>query len=285
MITSWISPVQSSLFAYGYDWQDQKFTGKERDAESGLDYFGARYYGSALGRFTSPDPVYFQARMLKDPQAFNLYAYGRNNPLKYVDPTGEAIELVGSDEQRAKELAALQQAVGKKAGSYLYDNVNSKTGKHYVGILKGGPSGKGADFGSINENSRVVGSVIGSSNVAQLALVPQGTQEPSGHVIGSIDRFLYPAETNGTPNGTRSDIVDGDFGHINGLIEGAKTQDDLVPTLGEVEGHELAHVYSGWTGQESMSDQNAVQFENRVRKNEHREGVRIGHDKPRDVKP
>lgn len=34
----------------------EKFTGKERDSESGLDYFGAKYYGSALGRFTSPDP-------------------------------------------------------------------------------------------------------------------------------------------------------------------------------------------------------------------------------------
>ena len=36
---------------------DQKFTGKERDCDSGLDYFGAIYYGSALGRFTSPDPT------------------------------------------------------------------------------------------------------------------------------------------------------------------------------------------------------------------------------------
>ncbi len=33
-----------------------KFTGKERDAESGLDYFGARYYASSMGRFMSPDP-------------------------------------------------------------------------------------------------------------------------------------------------------------------------------------------------------------------------------------
>ncbi len=69
-----------------------QFTGKERDAESGLDYFGARYYGSALGRFTSPDwsakpmPVPYAA--LGDPQSLNLYAYVRNNPLSRADADG-----------------------------------------------------------------------------------------------------------------------------------------------------------------------------------------------------
>ena len=38
--------------------QPRKFTGKERDAETGLDYFGARYYGSKIGRFTTVDPAY-----------------------------------------------------------------------------------------------------------------------------------------------------------------------------------------------------------------------------------
>src|SRR5580698_223161 len=57
-------------------------TGKERDSETGLDYFGARYFSSAQGRFRSPDPQYFQKEMLTDPQRFNLYAYTRNNPLR-----------------------------------------------------------------------------------------------------------------------------------------------------------------------------------------------------------
>src|SRR5439155_19699467 len=59
----------------------QKFTGKERDAETGLDYFGARYLSSTQGRFTSPDPLFFQKEMLEDPQRWNLYSYVRNNPL------------------------------------------------------------------------------------------------------------------------------------------------------------------------------------------------------------
>jgi RHS repeat-associated protein len=60
----------------------EKFTGKERDAETGLDYFEARYFSGAQGRFTSPDPVKVTPDRLRDPQQFNLYAYARNNPLR-----------------------------------------------------------------------------------------------------------------------------------------------------------------------------------------------------------
>jgi RHS repeat-associated protein len=61
-----------------------KFTGKQRDPESGLDNFGARYDSSDLGRFMSPDPGKFDER---DPQSLNRYTYSRDNPLTYVDPT------------------------------------------------------------------------------------------------------------------------------------------------------------------------------------------------------
>src|SRR5262249_57792884 len=66
-----------------------KFTGKERDSETGLDYFGARYYGNGLGRFiTSDKPFADQHR--ENPQSWNLYAYTLNNPLKFVDDTGQS---------------------------------------------------------------------------------------------------------------------------------------------------------------------------------------------------
>jgi RHS repeat-associated protein len=69
-----------------------KFTGKERDGESGLDMFGARYYGSSLGRFMTPDwaaePEPVPYANLKDPQTLNLYGYVRNNPLSKTDPDG-----------------------------------------------------------------------------------------------------------------------------------------------------------------------------------------------------
>ncbi len=70
------------------------FTGKEQDAETGLDYFGARYLSSAQGRWTSPDwaakPQPVPYADFKDPQRLNLYAYVRNNPLGLADLDGHA---------------------------------------------------------------------------------------------------------------------------------------------------------------------------------------------------
>ncbi len=63
-------------------------SGKERDAETGLDYFGARYYGSPQGRFTSPDPLIDLKEALLNPQRWNGYAYALDNPLLYIDPDG-----------------------------------------------------------------------------------------------------------------------------------------------------------------------------------------------------
>jgi RHS repeat-associated protein len=68
------------------------FTGKERDAESGLDYFGARYYASNMGRWMSPDwsvkPEAVPYSSLDNPQSLNLYGYVNNNPLRTFDPDG-----------------------------------------------------------------------------------------------------------------------------------------------------------------------------------------------------
>jgi RHS repeat-associated protein len=65
-----------------------KFTGKERDSESNLDYFGARHNSSAMGRFMSPDPKQFSVRTLSNPQKWNKYTYTLNSPLRFIDPDG-----------------------------------------------------------------------------------------------------------------------------------------------------------------------------------------------------
>ena len=75
---------------------EKKFTGKERDAESGLDYFDARYFSSAQGRFSSPDwavkatPVPYAK--LDNPQSLNLYSYVLNSPLIHIDVDGHTID-------------------------------------------------------------------------------------------------------------------------------------------------------------------------------------------------
>jgi RHS repeat-associated protein len=72
------------------------FAGKERERQTGaeglgwspLDYFGARYYQGQTGRFTSVDPVVNSDEALTNPQRWNRYTYGLNNPLRHVDPDG-----------------------------------------------------------------------------------------------------------------------------------------------------------------------------------------------------
>jgi RHS repeat-associated protein len=97
-----------------------RFTGKERDGETGLDYFGARYMSGAQGRFTSPDPLLSSGRPW-DPQSWNRYAYVLNNPLRYTDPLGLYVwdgSLGGdtSDDEVRKNYAKKQanQIIGRR---------------------------------------------------------------------------------------------------------------------------------------------------------------------------
>ena len=88
---------------FGEDYQitgtienNTRFIGKEKDEETGLVYIKHRYYIPVIGRFSSPDPIGLVApwtsktnyKMLENPQALNSYAYGLNNPYKYIDPDG-----------------------------------------------------------------------------------------------------------------------------------------------------------------------------------------------------
>jgi RHS repeat-associated protein len=86
--------IRSASLGYGADSTRQKFTGKERDSETGLDYFHARYYSNIQGRFTSVDPENAGA-ITDDPQSWNGYAYARSNPVLYSDPDGRRYLVCG----------------------------------------------------------------------------------------------------------------------------------------------------------------------------------------------
>ncbi|MDA0207485.1 MAG: RHS repeat-associated core domain-containing protein [Acidobacteria bacterium] len=113
----------------------QLFTGKERDVESGLDYFLARYYSSGLGRFTSadmagPDPL--------NPQTLNKYRYALNNPLRFSDPNGLYEEDVHLDLTTTLALAAgISSSIATRIGDadqYVDDNpATSPLGKSPIG--------------------------------------------------------------------------------------------------------------------------------------------------------
>ncbi|MGO9270722.1 MAG: RHS repeat-associated core domain-containing protein [Terriglobia bacterium] len=101
-----------------------KFTGKERDAESGLDYFGARYDSSSVGRFMTPDPFLNSGRPA-NPQTWNRYSYALNNPVTIVDPTGlyNVIDHCAGDKKCEKKLSQAAEAL-RKSVDKLTDKVS-----------------------------------------------------------------------------------------------------------------------------------------------------------------
>src|SRR5262249_35189819 len=114
-----------------------KFTGKERDSESGLDNFGARYDASSLGRFMTPDPLMASAHV-SNPQTWNRYSYALNNPLRITDPEGlypspayscdKDHKQCLNDSQRALlEKSTITDKSGNKlSGEKLYNSLSEK---------------------------------------------------------------------------------------------------------------------------------------------------------------
>ena len=112
---------QTDLFPYGEVWSETgtqtkyKFSGKERDAESGNDYFGERYLNNTAGRFLTVDPVIH----LNDPQSFNAYVYTRNDPVNLIDPDGADPGLAFEDGHFIGYSASLVGQYREQAMGYL----------------------------------------------------------------------------------------------------------------------------------------------------------------------
>jgi RHS repeat-associated protein len=146
-----------------YTFNPSRYTGKERDTESGLDYFGARYYGSSMGRFMSPDPVGIFVADVTNPQSWNLYSYVMNNPLKFIDPSGE--ECVWDD-------GSYDAADDKQTGSA--SGCTGQGGTYFPPSIFEGVQGNQAGSWSGQANSSIVSNwlnpsvtVFGGPNAAQ----------------------------------------------------------------------------------------------------------------------
>jgi RHS repeat-associated protein len=144
------------------------FTGKERDTESGNDYFGARYFESSMGRFLSPDPLLVQ--MLKprsflahigNPQTWNKYAYVLNNPLIAIDPDGLDTYVVlyttGNSHGDKEIKRAAETRANEIAHSKTFDSTKDvvitmgvKTRGDFKNAVTGADEASG-HFGSIRE--------------------------------------------------------------------------------------------------------------------------------------
>ncbi|HET9182944.1 MAG TPA: RHS repeat-associated core domain-containing protein [Candidatus Angelobacter sp.] len=147
-----------------------KFTGKERDTESGLDNFGKRYYGSSMGRFMSPDPLLNSAQPW-NPQTWNRYSYTLNNPLRYTDPLGLYVwgNCSGSADQCKADQQRFRDSITKAQDALKNLDPKSKEAKELQKTLnKLGEEGKGnikINFGDAGKTNGVsnLGRTVGNS--------------------------------------------------------------------------------------------------------------------------
>lgn len=186
-------------------WPDQNhyfFTGKERDSESGNDYFGARYYSSSMGRFLSPDwsvkeePVPYAH--LDNPQTLNLYAYVQNNPLSKSDPDGHCGQQGAGQQSGPSDCSQVQVTATpeKQRAAVHTTTVTDKDGnKHTVT----GPSakilmtvkvnGQATDGVHVNETNKDTKTVDGQTTPG--ATYDTTTQSQNGgHYVDTVGTGL-----------------------------------------------------------------------------------------------
>ena len=173
---------RTTALNYSADTLRKQFTGYERDDETNLDFAEARMYANRLGRFSRPDSVFSDSSSV-DPQSWNLYLYGRNNPLTFVDPIGKSIFVAIGDltyEYRRDKnggyfvdgggnrmdvgqdyLAMLDQLYQNGYGSqirYLIDN-----GSNFFGFASGTDKPSGSTYLSTLGNTNSFGMIDNSS--------------------------------------------------------------------------------------------------------------------------
>lgn len=213
---------------YAADDISQGFTGYQKDHESGLNFARARMYGTNWGRFTTTDPIIMESGRLADPHRINLYGYVRNNPLSAVDPDGEKIRILGSEEDRIK----YEQDLNKRlSGTGLQIKVNKEG---YIEVA-------GEISKKLKGGAKQVFDGIGSEKTATISLVAES---------GQID-FGTPYNSEGKTNTGQtidmSDLAKLNEGKIPGLDSSNIVFHETIEAIGiQIKGMDFdtAHSYA-----------------------------------------
>jgi RHS repeat-associated protein len=225
----------TAVFATTTCFSTYRFTGKERDSESGNDYFGARYYSSSMGRWLSPDwsakvmPVPYAK--LDNPQSLNLYAYVGNNPLTRFDPDGHTVPDSCAKDSKCSITVKVNVILDKNAKLTKADWKAFQ--KDFLGKAQ-------KDFGN--------------SNIKLDYTFTNGSMSDDGAVKGAKSGYLNfvatdkePGGTDGgsqtTKNGTALSFID-----IKGLGSGGGPRSSNILVDSNVFEHELGQQFLGTQG-------------------------------------
>jgi RHS repeat-associated protein len=186
-----------------------RYTGQRQEESIGLYFYGARWYDSALGRFTSPDTIIpaQQGVMGND-----RYAYTNNNPLSYTDPTGHSVDCGMASEQGCRENAMIEEALDTYEvdttyinGTPTYNPDLDDLGEYdrITGSVELGPDA----FSS----SGYLASVIGHENVhGQQEARGRWYASNSGNALNEIEAYDWEIDqyyNNGNPFGLNTSQI------------------------------------------------------------------------------
>jgi len=248
------------------------FTGKERDAESGLDNFGARYDSSSMGRFMTPDSTAYVKPI--NPQSWNLYAYARNNPLLYVDPTGNTVSLANCQDKN-KCVQVLTNA------AQLPKGVTAEADKNGNLVLKGDLSkikgGNAARLLQLVQSDKTANFWIGDT----APKLGGGTKDFGGGASGTTNQGYNQnyAVVQADPSKVDSDDLRGVFlspdgSTTTGDIPGADIEEAAAH---ELLGHVWADLIGGQAAGTNGNKREALIAEDRVRNTDPARGLKIRH--------
>ncbi len=160
-------PYGSTVTQTGASNPKHKFTGQEEDSSTKLYYYGARYYDPQLGRFITADPT---VQHPTDPQDLNRYAYARNNPIIFNDPTG-----LGFFKKLFAFLGAIiGNIIAPGIGAVIGGMIGGAIGGMVDAAIKGGSLLKGAIFGAAE--GAMIGAAYGAGG---------GGPGSNGEIIGA----------------------------------------------------------------------------------------------------
>lgn len=162
---------------------NQQFTGKERDAETNLDYFGARYYASGLGRFVSVDPL-DASGVIERPQTWNRFSYVANAPTMMIDPSGLREEPVDDEANKTKPVVVAIGGGVSQGGTNTIVNVPPNPN---AAPLPDGSRDTGAVLGDL------VNAVVNNWDVNVRAIAAEAVPNMAQQIIdaGATDVIIY----------------------------------------------------------------------------------------------
>jgi len=187
------------------------YTGKKFDRHTGLYYYGGRYYDPQAKRFISPDPMAYSPG---NPMSFNRYAYGNNNPLRYIDPDGaNAVTAFGGLIYESAQFVSGHGFNGSSVLGALADGYNGEgSGLARAAIDDaltffplGAVAGAAVKYGRMVKAARVAKKTVGRHmSPDELAKMKKTGRVQEGG--GGQTRVADPANPNAYRNAPKGDV-------------------------------------------------------------------------------